>query len=103
MGTKKNVIVSCINRAPGANTEMFKNWMEEMYTKIIHRVMFNCGDFNIHLLNPNKHKMTDEFINAMYSMGLYPKITKSTRITLHCTTLIDNIFTNMEDNTVSGL
>ncbi len=48
--------------------------------------------------------MTDEFINTMYSMGLYTKITRPNRITLHCATLIDNIFTNdIENNTVGGL
>ena len=37
-------------------------------------------------------------------MSLYPKITRPSRITPHCSTLIDNIFTNdIEDNTVSGL
>lgn len=48
--------------------------------------------------------MTDEFINTMYSMSLYPKISRPSRITSHCATLIDNIFTNdIENNTMSGL
>ncbi len=42
--------------------------------------------------------MTDEFINTMYS------ITRPSRITSHCATLIDNIFTNdIENNTMSRL
>lgn len=82
---------------------MFKVWMEEMYSKTSQKVMFICGDFNIDLLNPNKHKMTEEFINTIYSMSLYPKITIPSRITSHCATLIDNIFTNvLEGDTVSG-
>lgn len=37
-------------------------------------------------------------------MSLYPMITRPSRLTSDCATLIDNIFTNvMEDNTVSGL
>lgn len=48
--------------------------------------------------------MTDEFINIMYGMTLYPKITRPSRVTTHSATLIDNIFTNdIENNTVSGL
>ncbi len=40
----------------------------------------------------------------MCSMTCYPKITRPTRITSHCATLIDNIFTNdINNNTVSGL
>lgn len=90
----KNVIISCIYRAPGSSIEIFKDWMEEIFSKVIHKTVFICGDFNIDLLNPNNHSMTEEFINTMYSMSLYPKITRPSRITSHCTTLIDNIFTN---------
>lgn len=40
----------------------------------------------------------------MYSLSLYPTITKPSRITSHSATLIDNIFTNLLDNkTISGL
>lgn len=98
----KNVIISCIYRAPGSSIESFNNWMEASFSKVNQKVIFICGDLNIDLLNPNKHKATDEFINTMYSMSLYPKITRPSRITPHCSTLIDNIFTNdIEDNTVS--
>lgn len=99
---KKNLNISCIYRAPGSNIEVFKDWMEELFSKKSHKTIFICEDFNIDLLNPNKYKMTDEFINTMYSTGLYPKITRPSRITSHCATLIDNIFTNdIENNTVS--
>lgn len=55
------------------------------------------------LLNPNKHKHTDDFINATYSLGLYPKITRPSQITAHSDTLIYNILTNvLEDSILSG-
>ncbi len=66
--------------------------------------MFICGDFNIDLLNPKKNRMTEDFLNTLYSFSLYPKITRPSRITSHCATLIDNIFTNVLDNNItSGL
>ena len=100
----KNVIISCIYRAPGSSIEAFKDWIGDMFSKTNQKVVFICGDFNIDLLNPNKHKMTNEFINTMYSMSLYPKITRPSRITSHSATLIDNIFNNdIENNTMSGL
>lgn len=84
--------------------EVFKDWIEGFFSRTNQKVIFICGDFNIDLLNPTKHKMTDEFINTMYSMSLYPKITRPSRITPHCATLIDNIFTNDIDiDTVGGL
>ena len=78
--------------------------MEEMFTMSNQKVMFICGDFNIDLLNPNNQKPNEDFINTMYSLSLYPKITRPSRITSHCATLIDNIFmNNTENNTISGL
>ncbi len=62
------------------------------------------GNFNIDLLNPNNHKITDEFINTVYSLSLFRKITRPSRITSHCATLIDDIFTSdTDDSTVSRL
>ncbi|XDV33591.1 hypothetical protein PO909_003956 [Leuciscus waleckii] len=93
----------CI-QSPGSNIEMFMNSMESLFTKNDQKAVFICGDFNIDLLNPNKHKLTDEFIDLMFSMSLFPLITKPSRISSHCATLIDNIFTNRMDNSLkSGL
>ena len=58
-----------------------------------------CGDFNINLLKYNKNQPTKEFVDMMYSFGLYPLISKPTRITSEGATLIDNIFTNDIDCT----
>lgn len=62
------------------------------------------GDFNINILNIDSHQPTYDFINLMSSNGLYPLISKPTRITGSTATLIDNIFTNnLEFNMVSGI
>lgn len=55
-------------------------------------------------MNLNNYQITDEFIHTMYSMSLYPKITRPTTVTSHRATLIDNVFTNyVNNNTISGL
>lgn len=51
----------------------------------------SCGDFNTDLLNPQKHKTIDDFINTMCNLSLFPKILRPTRVTFNCATLIDNI------------
>ena len=38
------------------------------------------GDFNVNLLNHHSHNKTNEFIETMFSYGLYPLISKPTRI-----------------------
>lgn len=101
---KKNIIVSCIYRTPGSNIDVFNEWIKEHFSHLNQKIMFVGGDFNIDLLNPNKHKKTDDYINTLFSIGLFPLITKPSRITSHSATLIDNIFSNeIESNIVSGL
>ena len=103
MEKKKNVIVSCVYRAPDNNILSFKSFMEEMFAKT-DKACYICGDYNIDLLNPRHNIQIDEFTNAMYSMSFYPMISKPTRITPHSATIIDNIFTNnLIVNTVSGI
>ncbi len=72
--------------------------MEEHFVMTNQKIMFIDGDINIDLLNPNNHKKTEEFINTLFSIGLYPKITGLSQITAQSATLIDNIFTNEMDN-----
>lgn len=93
-----------IYRKPGSNIDKFNSYMERLFTSTKQKDMYVCGDYNIDLMNPNpNHKATDEFIEVMNSMGLYPTITKPTRVTSSSACLIDNIFTNnMEHKMRSG-
>ena len=66
--------------------------------------MLYNGDFNLNLLNCQNHKLTNDFLDTMYSNMFFPLITRPTRITSYNATLIDNIFTNDLDNcSFSGL
>lgn len=102
---ERNIRISCIYRKPGSCIDIFREKIEELYSRHNNKkILFVCGDFNIDLLNPQQHNSTTEFINSMYSNSLYPTITRPTRITTHSATLIDNIFTNVIDRSVtSGL
>ena len=83
---------------------MFNEWMEKLFSTGKQKPLFICGDFNMDLLNPAKLKSIDDFTNTMYSLSLYPLITKPSRITSSSATIIDNIFTNVMDNvTTNGL
>ena len=76
---------------------------KQTYTVTSQKVFFICVDFNIDLLNSHNHKPTEEFINTMYSLSLFPRITRPSRITHNSATLIDDIFTNiLNNNTISG-
>ena len=100
---KKNIIITCLYRTPGSSIELFMEWLEKLYLNT-QKILYITGDFNIDLINHNRHKITDDFINHMYSMGLFPAITRPSRITAQSATLIDNIFTNdIERIKTSGL
>ena len=65
--------------------------------------IFLIGDFNVNLLNYNKHNQTNEFLDSLASNSFIPLILQPTRITSHSNTLIDNIFSNVFDpDIVSG-
>lgn len=91
----KNIVMSCVYRTPGTSIETFMNKLVgvlDHYNE--NKVQIICGDFNIDLLNPNGHKKTTDFLNMVYSKGLFPVITKPSRMTIDTATLIDNIYTN---------
>lgn len=58
------------------------------------KTYYFAGDFNIDLLKLGERGIVDDFINTFSSYGLYPTISKATRVTQYSTSLIDNIFTN---------
>lgn len=43
MEKRKNIIVSCIYRAPGANVETFKEWMEKLFSLNTPKDLLICG------------------------------------------------------------
>ena len=58
-----------------------------------------AGDFNINLLELNDKLKFQEFFDQMTSYSFYPKITLPTRIGKRSSTLIDNIYCKMTQNT----
>ena len=101
----KKCVISCIYRTPGSNIDMFIYTINSIFSDSKYNSsLFVCGDFNIDLLKNGEHVGTTKFIDAMYSIGLYPLIDKPSRITQYSATLIDNIFTNeLTNQIISGL
>ena len=101
----KNIIVSCIYRAPGTNIDLCTNIIEDLLQSINpNKYIYICGDFNIDLLEIDDHFKTTNYMNTLTSYGIFPTITKPTRVTKDTSTLIDNIFTNaLTPNYTSGL
>ena len=96
----KNSIVGVVYRPPGQNVNKFIVNTDSIISKISreNKKCFIMGDFNLNLLNCQNHKLTNKFLDTMYSNMFFPLITRPTRITYYNATLIDNIFTNDLDN-----
>lgn len=77
----RNIVVACVYRKPGSNVDTFKDSLEELMNGLNeNKTLIICGDFNIDLLKVSAHKQTSDFLDALYSTGLYPLITKPSRV-----------------------
>ena len=94
LGTKKNTVVGMIYRPPNQDVATFTETLSEILLKIKqeNKFLFLMGDFNINILQTDKHLPSDDFLDSVYSLSLFPLITKPTRITANTSTSIDNIF-----------
>ena len=104
--TAKPKLIGCVYRPPNTDVSQFNDRIKSCLNildsekKDIHLM----GDFNVNLLNHHSHNKTNEFIETMFSYGLYPLISKPTRISTRSCTLIDNIFLNdFYENVETGL
>ena len=105
LNNSKNIFVSCLYRQPGSSIDVCIDTIHKLFDIFSKRkCIYMCGDFNINLLNIEFHKGTKDFIDMLYSIGMYPLIDRPSRITCSSATLIDNIFTNeLQHDHISGL
>ena len=96
MGLGSNAVIGVIYRPPGTEIKIFNEHLQGILQSINseNKKCYLLGDYNINLLNIDKHTDTNEFLDMMYTHSLFPNITKRTRIYGKSSTLIDNIFSN---------
>ena len=96
----KNIILGLIYRPPNNMYNDFEGKIEAALSKIDSesKSCYILGYFNIDLLKHEKCEYSARFLNQMMSSMFLPTILKPTRITRKTATLIDNIFTNIENN-----
>ena len=91
------VALGSIYRPPNTDPKKFN----EEYCIIISQIKKECQnvviglDHNMDFLKSNKHESTQDFINQNLELGMLPTVTRPTRITKTCATLIDNIIVSM--------
>ena len=104
--TSKNVIIGCIYRHPCMYpkefNDLFLNSLTARLTKENNREVILLADFNIDLIKSNSNANASEFLDVIYSSNLLPHITSPTQLTSRSHTLIDNIFSNINEECTSG-
>ena len=65
--------------------------------------MYLLGDLNLNIFNDHRRTIADEYLSMLAGNGLFPLITKPTRINQESATLIDHIFTSEIANSSSSL
>ena len=73
-------------------TDYFKGVLAQVKSE--NRYCYFLGDYNVDILNSDKHTATSDFLDIMYSHCYLPLINKPTRVNQRSSTLIDNIYTN---------
>ena len=90
----KRCIISSMYRAPNTIPQMFQSCYNSLICamkKLKPYALIVGLDHNMDLLKASQHNSTNDFMQNNLDMGLFPTITKPTRITKNSATLIDNI------------
>ena len=83
-------------RPPNGDTTLFEKHMKSILSKneATKKEVILIGDFNMNLLDFDKNKRVQSFVNLMFRFGMIPTINKPTRVTRCTATAIDHVFTN---------
>ena len=100
--SKHNIICGCIYRPPSMSLSVFNELLSDMFGKILseNKYVYIFGDFNVNTMSSViGNANTQEFKDIFSSNYCLPLITKPTRVTNSCSSLIDNIYSNVPINT----
>ena len=79
--TSKNLILSLNYRSPNGDATLFEKHMKSILSKskATKKEVILISDFNMKLLNFNKNKRVQSFVNLMFRFGMNPTINKPKR------------------------
>ena len=84
--------------------QCYSEYIEQLLHFTNNKSVYIVGDTNIDILKYASHVPTKDFLDMLYSYGVFPQINKPTRVTSFSSTIIDNIFTNVLSlNAKSGI
>ena len=91
-GIKRKIVIALLYCHPSSDPLAFFETLDKKIKSIKNCDMYLLGDLNLNILN--------EYLSMLAGNGLFPLITKPTRITQESATLIDHIFTSAIANPI---
>ena len=91
-----NIILTCCYRSPNGDSENLSTFLQNnIIEKSVSekKIGYMIGDFNMNCLKYHKNTKTKYFYGDIFEKGATPSINRSTRISEHSASLIDNILT----------
>ena len=91
-----SLIIGQVYRPPNLDSTRFVDELENAIESLCctNKPIFICGDFNFDLFKTNENGPVQEFFNTFSSSGFWPLISKATRVSNQCLSLLDNIYCN---------
>ena len=100
----KGLVIGVIYRYPSSSLSDFQIQFTQTLNDLTkHKKDYIiCGSFNIDLLKSPSSTSINEYINSVFSEGCYCAVDKPTRITSHSSTLIDHLYSNILNKTLTS-
>ena len=89
------------SRKPDAFNELFETILQKLNRHTKNKICYLVGDFNQDLIKHHTDANYQNLIDNAASHGLVQLVSRPTRITDKSATLIDHVYTNNLDNTLS--
>ena len=107
-GHRKTVILGNVYRSPAASNrpEKFNNLFDKILQKLntnrySNKIKYIVGDINQDLIKYDSETDCQNLIDNAHNNGFVQIVSRPTRITEHSATLIDHVYTNNIDSTLS--
>ena len=101
--SRKNIILGVIYRHPRHSFSIFQEKLCSTLEKISleNKNIYTCGDYNINFLRINQSQAIKNYYNAIMSYSCRLLIDKPTRITSGSATILDHIYTNDYESSIT--
>ena len=103
-GQQKTVIIGNIYRSPSRNPDSFNTLFDSVLQKLDRhskKLVYLVGDFNQDLIKYDHDINCQNLVDYATNHGFVQIVSRPTRITDHSATLIDHVYTNNLDSTIS--